>query len=204
MKEYIIHGTYKKNLENILKNGYINPNVKEKDLSFLTQPSNQIFTQLLYRDLPNEENNIPHFGSCCFILDKNILRDFPFYGTHTLGFLDKFNNAFSKDEVSKKNLVKGYGNLKKRPNLKKLKNNIESIMNENTFDFISFMNSHEILFNKKIPLKKYCKYILYGSTSSYDIPCNILNLCNKLNISIKSYIIEKPYGLNNFIDLIEK
>jgi len=28
-------------------------------------------------------------------------------------------------------------------------------------DTISFIHSHEILFNKKIPLKKYCKLILY-------------------------------------------
>ena len=178
----------------------------------LDKPSNQIFTQLLYRDLLNEDTQTPHYGMCCLVLDKNILRDFPFYATYIGGFLDKFNNAFSKDtkdEVSKNIFVKGSGHLKKRPNLKKLKKIIEYRMKQNAFDNISFMYSHEILFNRKISLKKYCKYILYKGS---EIPDNIIKSVIKLKIPIKSYDNKvkygidkfKGYGLNNFIDLIEK
>ena len=207
MKEYIIHGTYEKNLKNILKDGYINSNVKKKHLTMLKyKSSNQIFTQLLYRDLPNEDTQIPHYGMCALVLDKVLLKDFPFYATYIGGFLDKFNNAFSEEKDSKESkniLAKGSGNLTRIPHLKKLRNNIETIMDHNTYGNISFMYSCEIIFDQKIPLKKYCKYILYSGSK---IPDNIIKSALKLKIPIKSYNpeLKQNYGLNNFIDLIEK
>ena len=68
---------------------------------------------------------------------------------------------------------------------------------------MSFMHSHEILFDQKIPLKKYCKYILYKGSK---IPNNIIKYALKLEIPIKSYDpeLKNTYGLNNFIDLMEK
>ena len=159
-----------------------------------SQLVNQIFTQLLYRNLPNENIQIPYWFDCALILDKKIFKDYPFYATIIGGFLHNFNDAFINN--SKQNIyAKGKGNLQRMPNLKNFKNNIEKIMNKNMFKSAQFIHSHEILFNKKISLKKYCKLIVCSK------PCeNILILANKLKIPV---ITSVNVGLNNFIDLIE-
>ena len=55
--EYIIHGTNDDNLIKILKDGYIDNNPSKKDIILLRDnPSKQIFTQLIYKDIPNENN----------------------------------------------------------------------------------------------------------------------------------------------------
>jgi hypothetical protein len=197
MKEYIIHGTTCKNLEDILNSKYIEANINNKNKGMLdrSQSVNQIFTQLLYRNLPNENIQIPHWLDCALILDKKILKDYPFYATNIGGFLNNFNDAFLNNP--KKNIyAKGKGNLLRMPNLKNLKNNIENIMNKNIIlKSVQFMHSHEILFNKKISIKKYCKLIVCS------IPCdNIVRVANKLKIPV---ITSVKVGLNNFIDLIE-
>jgi hypothetical protein len=197
MKEYIIHGTTIKNLEDILISKYIEANInnKNKGMLELSQSVNQIFTQLLYRNLPNENIQIPYWFDCAIILDKKILKDYPFYATITGVFLNNFNDAFIKNP--KQNIyAKGKGNLQRMPNLKNLKNNIENTMNKYVIlKSAQFMHSHEILFNKKISLKKYCKLIVCS------IPCdNIIRLSNKLKIPV---ITSVKIGLNNFIDLIE-
>jgi hypothetical protein len=92
------------------------------------------------------------------------------------------------------------------PNLKKLKIHIEKRM-EREEDTTGFMHSHEILFNKKISLKKYCKCILYRNDIDDEIPKSLITLAEKLKIPIKRYGNPNKfigYGLNNFIDLIEK
>lgn len=200
MKEYIIHGT--QNLESILQNKYIKIKVKKDQQLMLHHPTNQIFTQLLYRDLPNEIIQVPHFHKYCLILDKKLLKDYPFYATYIGGFYNNFNDAFMKDD--KKTFIRSKGDLERVPNLKKLKNYIEDIMNNNIYGKISYIYSHEILFNRNISLKKYCKYIICKGD---QIDENIINLAAKLKIPIKKYNdkdLLNNYGLNNFIDLIEK
>ena len=75
---------------------------------------------------------------------------------------------------------------------------------------IEFMHSHEILFNQKIPLDKYCILIMMkGKKKDYDqkIIDKLIKLSKEKNISIKfrDYKLigknEKP--INNFIDSIE-
>jgi hypothetical protein len=127
MKEYIIHGTTVKNLEDILNSKYIEANINNKNKGMLDQSQsvNQIFTQLLYRNLPNENIQIPHWFDCAIILDKKILKDYPFYATNIGGFLNNFNDAFINNP--KQNIyAKGKGNLLRIPNLKNLKNNIHN------------------------------------------------------------------------------
>lgn len=209
MKEYIIHGTNNESLLNILLCGYIdinrhNPIMIENDIK-------QIFTQIIYNDLPNNEFYTPHYGNCAIILNKKILKDYPFYSTQIGGFYDKFENAFKDKDDSNKVYEKSKGKLKRLPSLKKLKTHIEEYLIKSGTDKIGFMYSHEILFNKKIYLKDYCKCIIVrldGITKT--ILLDYISLANKLNISIKTYAgIDKktkiylPYGLNNFIDLIE-
>jgi len=209
MKYYIIHGTTDKNLANILKSGYLEADIDKKNEGVLSESDkvNQIFTQLLYRGLPNQKYQIPYWFNCCIVLDKQILKDYPFYATHIGHFYKNFLDAFSKD--AKYILAKSKGKLDKEPDLKILKEHIRKEMKggfASNATSPTFMHSNEILFNKKISLKKYCKYILYarsGGKGIYSkiIPKNLLLLASKLNIPIKYY---NSLGLNNLIDFIEK
>ena len=119
MKEYIIHGTKVENLIKILQDGYINNKPLKKDIIILQdKPSNQIFTQLVYKDIPNQSNQIVHWGTCAIVLDKQLLKDYPFYATRIGGFSDKFENGKTNEET----IIYGDGNLTKMPILTKLKN----------------------------------------------------------------------------------
>lgn len=198
MKEYIIHGTFAKNVESILKSGYIEANKNKRLPGMLdeSQSVNQIFTQLVYRNLPNENNQISHWCPYCFILDIKILKDYPFYATGIGSFCNKFSDAFIKN--AKKIYLKGKGNLKKIPNLKKLKEEIEKHLIDFGNNNTTFMHSHEILFGKRISLKKYCKMIL--TFTGTKIPENIILLAAKLNIPIKYH---NHTGLNYLVDLVD-
>ena len=200
MKEYIIHGTSSENLESILKDGFISINNKKKKVAqkLINEEINQIFTQLVYRNIPNEKFERPFWFQCCIVLDKKILKDYPFYACQIGGFYDKFNNAFLPEADI---FMKSKGNLKKMPNLTKLKNFIIKYIHKGGV----FTSSHEIMFNKNIPLEKYCLCIIYGGKMK-DIPKEIIKLAGKLQIPIKSKSFEETglMGINNFIDIIEK
>ena len=205
MKEYIIHGTSYLNIESILKDGFISINNKKKKVEqkMINEEINQIFTQLIYPNIPNEKIQRPHWGGYVIVLDKKILKDYPFYSCEIGGFYDKFNNAFLPE--ADKVYVKSKGNLKRMPNLTKLKN----IINDNLIywvDYVAFMHSHEILFNKNISLKKYCLCIIYSGKME-EIPQKIIDYAKKLEIPIKNKSLEKDghyRGINNLIDIIEK
>ena len=207
MKEYIIHGTQIENLIKILQDGYIDNKPKKKDITMLKdKPSNQIFTQLVYKDIPNQSNQIVHWGTCAIVLDKKILKDLPFYATRIGGFSDKFENGKTNEET----IIYGDGNLTKMPNLTKLKNVINKNLINNNLGGVEFMHSHEILFNQKIPLDKYCILIMMKSKKTYyesKLIDKLIKLSKEKNISIKfrDYKLrgknEKP--IDNFIDSIE-
>ena len=207
MKEYIIHGTKVENLIKILQDGYINNKPLKKDIIILQdKPSNQIFTQLVYKDIPNQSNQIVHWGTCAIVLDKQLLKDYPFYASHVGGFSDKFENGKTNEET----IIYGDGNLTKMPILTKLKNVINKRMKKDNLYGDEFIHSHEILFNQKIPLDKYyIKIMLIGKKNQFDskIIDKILNLAKEQNISIK-FRDDKLRGKNekpidNFIDSIE-
>jgi hypothetical protein len=203
--EYIIHGTNSVNLLNILNNGYIDNTPPKKHIMMLhDNPPKQIFTQLIYKDLPNEKIERPLWFNCAIVLDKKILKDYPFYATSVGGFTDKFENGKTNEET----FVYGDGNLSIMPNLIKLKNAISKRLHiKNVFKGINFIYSHEILFNRKIPLDTYCKCIIvFGGSLSQKDRENMKELANKINIPLKIYIDKKRQfnGLNNFIDMIER
>ena len=208
--DYIIHGTKLENLIKILKDGFIKNKPMKKDIIMLAdQPSNQIFTQLIYRNIPNEKKQKPHWWNCAIVLDKKILKDYPFYATHVGGFTDKFENG----KTSEHTIIYGEGNLSRMPNLTKLKNIINNRMNNTSFGLQSsgFMHSNEILFNKNIPLDTYCKCIIMYEPYLKDKEGQeqkkyIIELVNNANIPIKVYDLKRKHrvaGLNNFIDFIE-
>jgi len=198
--EYIIHGTQVKNIIKILKDGYIDNDPPKKDIVMLiNKPAKQIFTQLIYKDIPNEKEQKPNWGMCAIVLDKKILKDYPFYATGIGGFSDKFENG----KTSEKTIISGDGNLPKMPSLTKLKTAIAKRMDWNMS--IAFMHSHEILFNKKIPLDTYCKCIICGPYLTPKEKKTIMELSNKLDIPVKFYEKNKKNeGINKLIDMIEK
>ena len=206
MKEYIVHGTTPENLIKILENGYIDNKPAKKNIMMLKgKPSNQIFTQLVYYDIPNQKEQIQHWFSCAIILDKKILKEYPFYATDIGGYRDKFDNGLSNEN----SIIYGEGNLTRMPNLTKLKNKINKKMEENMLGNINFIYSHEILFNRKIPLDKYCiKILIIESIFTNDKQKEtIINLGKEKNIIIQfreDYRYIKKYkSLNNFINSIE-
>ena len=144
---------------------------------------------------------------CAIVLDKKILKDYPFYATYVGGFTDKFENG--KTINNEETIIYGEGNLSRMPNLTKLKNIINKRVKTNALDSVGFMHSNEILFNKKILLDKYCKcIIIYGTYLKEKEKQNIIELANNTNIPLKFYDIKrenkfKGFGLNNFIDIVE-
>ena len=189
--EYIIHGTQIKNLIKILKDGYINNDPDKKDMFMLKDWGKimQIFTQLIYKDIPNENKKTYSWGTCIIVLDKKILKDYSFYATHIGGFTDKFENGKTDENT----ILYGEGNLTRMPNLSKLKTKIS-----HRFDFI---HSHEILFNKKIPLNIYCKCIILKPYTTPKEKKSITDLATILHIPVKTN--NSLYGINKLIDIIE-
>lgn len=207
MKDYIIHGTQVENLIKILQDGYIDNKPKKKDIVMLKdKPSNQIFTQLIYKDIPNQANQTVHWGACAIVLDKQLLKEYPFYATRIGGFSNTFENGKTNEDT----IIYGEGNLTKMPKLTKLKNVINKNLINNRVGSVTFMHSHEILFNQKIPLDKYCiKLMLLGKKHHYDAKMidKLIELAKIKNIPLKFRDFklkgnnEKP--IDNFIDSIE-
>jgi hypothetical protein len=203
--QYIIHGT--NNLIKILKDGYINNNVSKKDRYILDKSIGQIFTQLIFYDIPNENFQPPHWGVYCIVLNSEILKDLPFYATHIGGFLNNFQEALSNKDATKNNeiIIKSFGNLPKKPNLRKLKNYIKDKMNSPSN---SFLYSHEILFGQKIYLKDYCKCIIIREDVTQKEYSEIKKLCDKNNIPLIVRELRKDgvhrfyTGINNLLDYI--
>jgi hypothetical protein len=200
MKEYIIHGTQPENLIKILENGFIDNNPTNPTM--IKKKIKQIFTQLVYYDIKGQEGQKPHWFSCAIVLDKKILKDFPFYANDIGRFQDKFENG----KTAEGTVIYGDGNLTRMPNLTKLKKRING-----SFDF---MHTHEILFNKKIPLDKYClKIIIYLSKDEFKksklfnkYTNRIIELAKENNIPLKFRDYKNGKNdkvINNFIDSIE-
>ena len=219
-KEYIIHGTMEEQLVKILKDGYINNNPNKKYfIGYYDKKPKQIFTQLVYYDIPNQANIKPHWWNIAIVLDKKILKDYPFYATNVKGFKKNFNNGLINNDTNPKYdkniIIRSKGKLSKIPSLTKLKKviskkltqKVPSLMRHEQFEY-----SHEILFNKKIPLDKYCVNIMIiGKKNQYKDNKTIeeiLKLAKERNIPVKfrDYKLrgnnEKP--INNFLNSIEK
>jgi hypothetical protein len=193
--EYIIHGTQYKNLIHILKDSFIDNEPIKKYRTMLKVSPKLIFTQLIYPDIPNETKQNPHWLQCCIVLKKELLKDYSFFVTPVGGF----------DADEKKIILKGDGNLSKIPSIVKLKKYINKTLETSSTDF---MHSHEILFDKKIPLDKYCKCIIMYDYNLIDKKekaqkLEIIELANKLNISVITRKFSmRNKGINNFIEVV--
>ena len=211
---YVIHGTDEDNSIKILKDGMIKINEGKDDQGIMINYNiGQIFTQLIYKNIFNENIQKPFWIRVCFIFKKDILKKYPFYAVGIGGFYDSFEEGMNKKSEK---VVFGKGNLKIMPKLKKLKDFINFNMKRKKSSTINFIHSHEILFGNNLPLED-CIGIVYIKTvkdngenfnkedEEYIKKLNKLskkyNLFVKIGKKEKNYI--KGYGINNFIELIE-
>ena len=189
--EYIIHGTTIANLKRILLDGYISARPASTTLLQLENHPHQIFTQLIFADITNEAQQQPFWFQCAILLDKQILKDLPFYATQIGGFHQKFSNGIANKNL----LAHGEGNLTRMPNLTKLRHHVNSYKLEFNISQ-SFIHSHELMFGQDIPLAKYCKGIaIYRDNTEIK---NIKTICNKIGMPL--LILKKKKGINQLLE----
>lgn len=215
--EYLIHGTEVENALRILQLQKIlaNPPKKYKVMLADWKSTNQIFTQLIYKGIPNQEYFIPHWGSIAFVLSKELLKDYPFYATRIGGFLNNFEDAFNVKEVENKEdiIVKSpKGGLSRMPNLSKLRKHINDYCKNGyqIMDKLTFMHSNEILFNRDISLDKYCVAVIANPWITSKEASELEKICETLEIPFTIYnkdvartIKRKAFGIDKFVDLID-
>jgi len=205
---YIIHGTTHKHLLGILKDGFIDPNPKERMAQYKIH-INQIFTQVIYKDIPNEKSQYPFWGGCCVVISKKILRDFPWYCLRGVGGADDHTFRYNMNRIDKESRViqKSWGKLDHIPNITKTKNGINWVMTkkfEKFSDFrkINFIHSHELMFNRRISLKKYAVCIVSYSYPDMKTFPEIDKYCELSGIPI-IYLPNVFYGINKLITKID-
>lgn len=229
MASYVIHGTSLDNLVHILKSGYLetNPKYGRKFLDKEHYNPHQIFTQILFKDLPDEVHQQPHWWGIAIVLDKKILKDKRWYATRIGGFREHFNDAFQKKtQKTMKNEEKDFQEpseilarnpntaAAKIPSLAKLKKIIIQQMESRFLGEVDFIHSHEVLFGDDISLAEYgvaivCHEWLITKKLSPTARENITKRCHELGLPLILYggakrsDANKNLGINKFIDLIE-
>lgn len=188
MNEYIIHGTSFNNAKKIIKDKKLKINTNKENKIMVKNDIKQIFTQFIFKNIPNQNIMISHYGYIVFVLDKKIMKELPFYAIESQGF---FSNSFKNGMKRKDLIAKGNGKMKIMPKLKKLKEEINKYCKNMYYGNVSFMYSHEILFGNDISLRKYCKCIIADDTYK-----------DKLKISIPIIYTNNNIGINNLIKLI--
>ena len=213
---YVIHGTRRDHAIKILKDGMIKINEGKDDQgTIINYNIGQIFTQLIYKNIFNENIQKPLWFAVCFIFKKDILKKYPFYSVGIGGFYDSFEEGMNKKSEK---VVFGKGNLKIMPKLKKLKDFINFNMKIKNSSTIDFIHSHEILFGNNLPLED-CIGIVFikivkdngenFNKEDEEYIKKLNKLSKKYNLFVKIGEINKKdyhfkgYGLNNFIELIE-
>ncbi len=235
LPKYVIHGTMLDNLAQILSTGKleINPHHAKKFLDPEQFNPKQIFTQILFTDLPNQESQLPHWFMCGIILDKSILKDRQWYATGIGGFYERFEDAFhskakpknhytnkhndnhdnhdNHNKIFAKNAKIGASRI---PSLAGLKKYITSRMNFPQMGETQFIHSHEVLFGNDIPLAEYGICILVREWAFRNMITKveqdkIKKLCASLGIKLVLYGGNQrsrywTLGLNKMIDLIDE
>lgn len=220
MASYVIHGTTLDNLIHILKSGCLetNPKYAKKFLDEEQYNPHQIFTQILFKDLPDEAHQRPHWWGVGIVIDKKLLKEQKWYATTLGGFREDFLDAFKQDSPGEEILAKNENpsTARRIPSLKKLKDYITSRMRAGGLGDIEFMSSHEVLFGKDISLEEYgvaitCprwtfnnEKILTEKNREYITRrCHELGMPLILYGSEKRYIHKEMLGINKFINLID-
>ena len=216
MVEYVIHGTSFDNIFHILESGKLETNPKHaaKFLDKKYWNPKQIFTNILLRDLPSEEEQKAYWLGLGIVLDKRILKDKKWYATYIGSFFDKFEDAF-EDNDETRNLVLSKNpkaDASRMPNIARLKNvivgSIKQHSDKKSFGKVAFNYSHELLFGEDISLAEYgiCILVqerLFNKVLNKTQQDKIKERCNELGMQV---IVYKPMipGINKTIDLIDK
>jgi hypothetical protein len=216
MASYVIHGTTLDNLIHILKSGCLetNPKHAKKFLDEEHYNPHQIFTQILFKDLPDEVHQRPHWWGVGIVLDKKILKEQKWYATRIGGFREHFDDAFNQNSEDAKILAKNENpNVARIPSLKKLKTHITSRMESHLLGEAEFIHSHEVLFGENISLEEYGLAIIcprgFTKILSEKNREYITRRCAELGVPLILYgnskrIIHKEIlGINKFIDLVD-
>jgi hypothetical protein len=218
---YIIHGTLLDNLSQILATGKleINPRNATRFLDPDHFNPHQIFAQILFKDLPHQETQLPHWFMCGIILDKSILKAYKWYATRIGEFYERFEDAFkaTKQEPNTHNTI-----LAKNANpgasriisLATLKKHIITQLAAGALGETSFIHSHEVLFGEDISLAKWGVAIMVREWAF----CNMISKAEQTAIKTKCQELGLPLvmyggnqrsrywtiGLNKMINLIDE
>lgn len=191
---YILHGTLPQTVVPILKSKRLLAKGNHKRPVLVDDGTDQLFTQLLYRGIPYEKDQYPFHYGACFVLDVSVLKDYPFYAAPCVGC---FSPTFREGMNQTDNAAMGHGGRKRLPSLSKLKDVINKTNTKRPWlKNLAFIHSHEILFGRSIPLKKYCVAVVV-----YKITPAISRLAEALDIRVIEYDFD--VGLNRFLDLID-
>ena len=224
LPQYVIHGTMLDNLAQILATGKLetNPRNATRVLDPEHYNPHQIFTQILFKDLPHQEKQLPHWFMCGIILDKRILKDRQWYATAIGGFYERFTDAFnpkiqakvepdSRNEIITKNATNGAARI---PSLASLKKYITKQMQPGILGEVGFIHSHEILFGEDISLAEYGVCILVREWAFRNMISKaeqevIKAKCQELGMQLVLYggNSKSRYwslGINKTIDLINE
>ena len=206
---FVLHGTPIENCISILKNKIIQCDSKSGMLG--ENNPKQIFMQAIYRDIRNQEMQVPFWYECCFIFSPEILKIYPFYANHIGSFSEIFEEGITKKEPEK--YACGSGNLKIMPKLSKLKEEIDDYMKKD-MGHATFLYSHEILFGNDMPLQ-HCLGIVVRTAfpeklkndKDYKKLMKLTKECN-LFLTMFPYSLREELGLlkglNDFIDTVDK
>ena len=193
---YVVHSTRTvDNLLRILSDGYVN-NVPTGDtmLSLEHHPK-QIFTQLVYKGIPNEQSQRPFWiGQSCLVFKPEVLRELAFYATDVGGFSTRFRDGLSDPN----RLASGSGKLDRMPNLVKLKNKIGERSQLKSLQSLAYTHSHEILFGRRIYLNRFCECVVVqdGIHGLNEVK----EWCDKRKIPLR--VFDGDTGIDKFVDAI--
>ena len=202
MSEYLLHGTNFESCISCIRNRQISVNPKPRFRQMSENSFRQIFTQIIFPNIPNQANQNPFWYNCCFILDKKILRDLPFYANHIGRFADTFDIGVHRSS----NIITSRKKTKQIPRIDQLKEHINTTMSNKKLKKLGtlrFMHSHEIIFGNDIDLEAYCVAIIYFGYKHQTHINKITQIAKKHLPSIPVITIES-IGIDNLIECLSR
>ena len=194
---FILHGTLGKNVIPILESKKLKTGGLHRRTVIRDPPTDQLFTQLVYKGIPYQATQQPYHYDCCFVFDSSVLKKLPFYAVTCGGFGSTFSEGMEKKAF---HLARGSGKCQRMPILKRLKTTIDATLVDRPWlQSLAFIHSHEVMFGQDIPLEKFCvAVIIHPRVRNCK---KIEELAGRLKINVIKIVNASP-GLDNCIDLI--
>lgn len=204
--QYLIHGTMLAYLPEILSLGKFQST--HRDYS-----PRQITTQILFKDLPHQETQLPHWLMCGIILDKRILKAMRWYAAPYGEFMQSFEDAFNS-KVSNQNILAKNSNpvALRIPPLVNLKKHIITQMNRDA-NATRFIHSHHVVFDQEISIAEWGAAVVVREWAFYNMISQearniIIARCKELRLPLVLYGGNNrsrywTMGLNKMIEFID-